>query len=175
MSASILPRVSIIFIMTPKVNSHLRSLMQGLITVGGIVHELKRQWYNPKMGMWSQTVEFDDCPRGDCRAAIHGDWADNLIKKLIVEGWPGCAEPAISFRQAYYALTADADGPKRGCNQRHSYMTASARIEEAIPGEVLGLIKRTGYDSIYRWDGMQRDLYALSSSSSIASWKHTPR
>lgn len=37
--ASILPRVFIIFIMTPKVDSHLRCLTQGLITVGGVVYK----------------------------------------------------------------------------------------------------------------------------------------
>lgn len=127
--------------------------MEGLSTNSDTIQKLGLRLELP--------VEFDHCLRDDCRGAIHGDWADNLVKKLVVEGWAGCADPAISIRQAYYALTADADGPKPGFNQRYPYMTASARIEEAIPGEVLGLMKRTGYVSIYRWDGVKRDLYAL--------------
>ena len=56
---------------------------------------------------------------------------------------------------------ADTDGSKPGLDQRYSYMTASARIEEAIPGDVLGLVKRPGYVSVYRWDGVKKNFYAL--------------
>jgi hypothetical protein len=95
-----------------------------------------------------------------CRGMVNG-WGDRLIKKLILEGLAGWVDPALSFRQAYYNVTADTDGTKHGLDQRYSYMTAAARIEEAIPDQVLAFMKRSGYISIYSWDGVKRDLYVL--------------